>query len=247
MGTLVRASIARRPPGRARVARATRGARRAGARAASLGAVVRGLFMAAWSPAFMGWPDAKSYIDVSQGELFGNPLRPAGYPLFLRGAERDLDRTSTSSSWSTTCSAWPRRSSCTRPSCAPAGRAGSASCPRRSSRWAATQMFLEHSVAQRAAVHVPDRGRRLRGGALHGRRPYVGVARGRGRGARVLGERARGRAGDDRDRLRVAAVRRRAARCAGAWRPPRWRPRARSSILGAYWIAEYSDASARSG
>ena len=48
-----------------------------------LGAVIRGLFMAAWSPAFMGWPDAKSYIDVSQSELFGNPLRPAGYPLFL--------------------------------------------------------------------------------------------------------------------------------------------------------------------
>jgi hypothetical protein len=32
----------------------------------------------------MGWPDAASYIEVSQGELFGNPLRPAGYPLFLR-------------------------------------------------------------------------------------------------------------------------------------------------------------------
>src|SRR3954447_8221996 len=47
------------------------------------GAIVRGFFMAAWSPAFMGWPDAKSYIDVSHGELFGNPLRPAGYPLFL--------------------------------------------------------------------------------------------------------------------------------------------------------------------
>jgi hypothetical protein len=41
--------------------------------------------MFAWQPAFMGWPDAKSYIDVSQGELFGNVLRPAGYPLFLRG------------------------------------------------------------------------------------------------------------------------------------------------------------------
>ena len=48
-----------------------------------LGAIVRGLFMAAWSPAFMGWPDAKSYIDVSHSGLFGNPLRPAGYPLFL--------------------------------------------------------------------------------------------------------------------------------------------------------------------
>jgi len=48
-----------------------------------VGALLRGLFMAAWSPAFMGWPDAKSYIDVSQSELFGNPLRPAGYPIFL--------------------------------------------------------------------------------------------------------------------------------------------------------------------
>jgi hypothetical protein len=47
------------------------------------GAIVRGLFMAAWNPAFMGWPDAKSYIDVAHGQLFGNPLRPAGYPLFL--------------------------------------------------------------------------------------------------------------------------------------------------------------------
>src|SRR4051812_14506845 len=31
----------------------------------------------------MGWPDAASYIDVSQSELFGNNLRPAGYPIFL--------------------------------------------------------------------------------------------------------------------------------------------------------------------
>jgi hypothetical protein len=49
------------------------------------GAALRVLLMTAWSPAFMGWPDAKSYIDVAHGQLFGNPLRPAGYPLFLRG------------------------------------------------------------------------------------------------------------------------------------------------------------------
>jgi hypothetical protein len=49
----------------------------------AVGAIVRVLFMVAWSPAFMGWPDAKSYIDVSQSQLFGNPLRPAGYPIFL--------------------------------------------------------------------------------------------------------------------------------------------------------------------
>ncbi|MDQ3768567.1 MAG: phospholipid carrier-dependent glycosyltransferase, partial [Actinomycetota bacterium] len=48
------------------------------------GAVLRGLFMVAWRPAFMGWPDAKSYIDVAHGDLFSSTLRPAGYPLFLR-------------------------------------------------------------------------------------------------------------------------------------------------------------------
>lgn len=48
------------------------------------GAVLRLLFVLAWQPAFMGWPDAASYIDVSQGDLFSNELRPAGYPLFLR-------------------------------------------------------------------------------------------------------------------------------------------------------------------
>src|SRR4051812_25781089 len=51
------------------------------------GALVRVAFMFAWRPAVMGWPDAKSYIDVAHGELFGNVLRPAGYPLFLRGLE----------------------------------------------------------------------------------------------------------------------------------------------------------------
>src|SRR4051794_3208169 len=49
------------------------------------GAALRLLFMLAWEPAFMGWPDAKSSLDVAHGELFGNVLRPAGYPLFLRG------------------------------------------------------------------------------------------------------------------------------------------------------------------
>ena len=49
------------------------------------GALLRLLFVLAWRPAFMGWPDAASYIDVSQGELFSSTLRPAGYPLFLKG------------------------------------------------------------------------------------------------------------------------------------------------------------------
>jgi len=49
------------------------------------GALLRLLFTVAWRPAFMGWPDAASYMDVSQGELFSSTLRPAGYPLLLKG------------------------------------------------------------------------------------------------------------------------------------------------------------------
>jgi len=50
------------------------------------GAVLRILMVLAWKPAFFGWPDAASYIGVSQsGELFRNELRPAGYPLVLKG------------------------------------------------------------------------------------------------------------------------------------------------------------------
>jgi hypothetical protein len=51
------------------------------------GGLLRGLLMAAWSPAFMGWPDAKSYLDVAHGELFSNVLRPAGYPMFVRALD----------------------------------------------------------------------------------------------------------------------------------------------------------------
>src|SRR4051812_29130058 len=51
------------------------------------GAVLRVALMVAWSPAFMGWPDAKSYLDVAHGELFSNVLRPAGYPMFIRALD----------------------------------------------------------------------------------------------------------------------------------------------------------------
>jgi hypothetical protein len=47
------------------------------------GAVLRLLITLAWQPALMGWPDAASYIHVSQDELFANELRPAGYPIVL--------------------------------------------------------------------------------------------------------------------------------------------------------------------
>jgi 4-amino-4-deoxy-L-arabinose transferase-like glycosyltransferase len=50
------------------------------------GALLRLLLVLAWKPAFFGWPDAASYIGVSQsGDFFRNELRPAGYPLALRG------------------------------------------------------------------------------------------------------------------------------------------------------------------
>jgi 4-amino-4-deoxy-L-arabinose transferase-like glycosyltransferase len=50
------------------------------------GALLRLLLVLAWKPAFFGWPDAASYIGVSQsGDFFRNELRPAGFPLALRG------------------------------------------------------------------------------------------------------------------------------------------------------------------
>jgi hypothetical protein len=48
------------------------------------GALIRLVFMAAWRPAFMGYPDAIVYIQMAQGSLFGDPIHAVGYPLFLR-------------------------------------------------------------------------------------------------------------------------------------------------------------------
>src|SRR5207253_5153440 len=51
----------------------------------------------AWRPAFLGYPDAVSYIDAARlrglGLVFWNQYRPAGYPLFLsslHGIRADL-------------------------------------------------------------------------------------------------------------------------------------------------------------
>src|SRR3954471_14924900 len=49
-----------------------------------LGALLRLALVLGWQRALFGWPDAASYIDVSHGDLFGNELRPAGYPVFLK-------------------------------------------------------------------------------------------------------------------------------------------------------------------
>ena len=50
----------------------------------ALVALLRLLLLLGWKPALFGWPDAASYIGVSHGDLFGNELRPAGYPIFLK-------------------------------------------------------------------------------------------------------------------------------------------------------------------
>jgi hypothetical protein len=68
------------PPGQAR-------ARRWLAGILAAGAVLRLLFMVAWQPAFMGWPDAKTYLLAAHGHVFASVLRPAGYPIFLRALD----------------------------------------------------------------------------------------------------------------------------------------------------------------
>jgi hypothetical protein len=68
------------PPGQARARRWLVGILAAGA-------VLRLLFMVAWQPAFMGWPDAKTYLLAAHGHVFASVLRPAGYPIFLRALD----------------------------------------------------------------------------------------------------------------------------------------------------------------
>jgi hypothetical protein len=48
------------------------------------GCLLRLLFMAAWRPAFMGYPDSIVYIQMAQGSLFEDPIHAVGYPIFLR-------------------------------------------------------------------------------------------------------------------------------------------------------------------
>jgi hypothetical protein len=66
-------------------------AERAGriALAVLLGLVAAGValrlgLMLAQRPAFIGFPDSGTYINNARGDLWGDPLRPVGYPLFLR-------------------------------------------------------------------------------------------------------------------------------------------------------------------
>ncbi|HTR88623.1 MAG TPA: glycosyltransferase family 39 protein [Solirubrobacteraceae bacterium] len=45
---------------------------------------VRVWFMVSYSTAFLGYPDASQYALAADLNIFRDPLRPAGYPLFLR-------------------------------------------------------------------------------------------------------------------------------------------------------------------
>lgn len=48
------------------------------------GAVMRLLFLAAWRPAFFGFPDSVTYVGLAMEKLWVDPTREVGYPLFLR-------------------------------------------------------------------------------------------------------------------------------------------------------------------
>jgi hypothetical protein len=49
-----------------------------------LATALRVLLMLAWSPAFMGFPDASAYVSMASRSLWGDPTHEIGYALFLR-------------------------------------------------------------------------------------------------------------------------------------------------------------------
>jgi hypothetical protein len=50
----------------------------------ALGVALRILFMLAYRPALLGYPDTSVYLTGATGDLFWDPLRVVGYPAFLR-------------------------------------------------------------------------------------------------------------------------------------------------------------------
>jgi hypothetical protein len=56
-----------------------------------VGAALRLWFVIAAPPAFIGYPDSRSYMLATATRLFSGVFQPAGYPLFLRGM-RAIDR-----------------------------------------------------------------------------------------------------------------------------------------------------------
>ena len=49
-----------------------------------LGVILRVWFLIAWRPALLGYPDGDNYMLAAHSVLFGDPVRVAGYVLFLR-------------------------------------------------------------------------------------------------------------------------------------------------------------------
>ncbi|HEX8052914.1 MAG TPA: glycosyltransferase family 39 protein [Thermoleophilaceae bacterium] len=50
----------------------------------ALAVALRGLAMAAYAPAFLGYPDTSFYVAVANEGASEDPFRPGGYPVFLR-------------------------------------------------------------------------------------------------------------------------------------------------------------------
>jgi hypothetical protein len=50
----------------------------------ALGVVLRAILLLAWSPAFMGFPDASAYVSMASRSLWSDPTHEIGYALFLR-------------------------------------------------------------------------------------------------------------------------------------------------------------------
>jgi len=48
------------------------------------GIAIRAWFIFSRPSAYVGYPDARTYVMAARGPLFWNPYRPAGYPVFLR-------------------------------------------------------------------------------------------------------------------------------------------------------------------
>ncbi len=49
-----------------------------------VGGLLRLVFMSAWQPAFVGYPDSIVYVQMAQGPVFQDSIHAVGYPLFLR-------------------------------------------------------------------------------------------------------------------------------------------------------------------
>ncbi len=109
------------------------------------GVALRLWLVVCYRPAFLGYPDARTYLIAARGPLFWNPYRPAGYPLLLRLLRR-LDRRLTATivfqHGLGVTTAMLLYAAC-RPH---VSRSGAACVPAAVVLGSGSQLFLEHSV-----------------------------------------------------------------------------------------------------